>query len=299
MKIIKFILLALWYLWALYGIIKNYSNYGIVDWIVVLVIMFLPNIIMGIIAYRANRKNDYDTSTLAVDKFTTTETTEGSDNISSAPSTQYIESDNTIYRTDGKHISDEDIPYLIQVGYEAALQAEKKSSNPKKHRTEREEELCIQFMLGHEKDIQKHTASFEETNRLAYSEKDLNKKIELLQNVIDLYEKEKNWFYRTKGGRIFFQDHYEHMHNSSSEDFSYIDSVKDYLEFNTHKRDFVIPEIIHLITSQGGIMQNNIYKYLPDESKSDIQKIIRELESDNVISRTKRGNTYFLTLTHQ
>lgn len=37
-------------------------------------------------------------------------------------SIQYIETTNSIYRTDTKPVSDEEVPYLIQVGYEQALQ---------------------------------------------------------------------------------------------------------------------------------------------------------------------------------
>lgn len=46
------------------------------------------------------------------------------------------------------------------------------------------------------------------------------------------------------------------------------------------------------------IMQKDIYSHFPDEPKSNIQKIIRELESDNIILRTKKSNSYFLTLNH-
>ena len=211
---------------------------------------------------------------------------------------QYVETDNVIYRTDGKSITDEEIPYLIQIGYEKALNKEKESSNPKFHRTEEEEELCMQFIMNYGNDIHKHTISFEDAYRQAYSEKDLDKKILLLQNVIDLFEKEKKWFYKTKGGTIYFQDFYEHMHNSRDADFSYIDSVRDYLEYNIHKQDCIIPEITHLIASMGGIMQKDIYSHFPDEPKSDIQKIIRELGNNNIILRTKKGNSYFLTLNH-
>lgn len=131
-----------------------------------------------------------------------------------------------------------------------------KTSNPKIYRTEREENLCVQFMMNDAADIQKHTASFKEAYQTAAFEEDLNEKIKLLKNVVNLYEKGKNWFYRTKGGMIYFQDFYEHMHNSRNEDFS----------------------------------------YLPDESRSEIQQIIRELEGDSIINRTKKGNSYLLTI---
>lgn len=219
-------------------------------------------------------------------------------NSDESPTIQYAETSNEIYRTDGKSITDEEVPHLIQIGYEETIKRKHESTNIKFHRTSHEEELSFRFTMNHGDEIEKHTRTFENAYRQAYSENNLDKKIVLLQNVIDLFEKEKKWFYRTKGGTIYFQDYYEHLHNSNNEDFSYIDSVKDYLEYIVHKRDCIIPKILQLATSTNGIMQKDIYSYFPDESKSDIQKIIRELENDNKINRTKKGNTYLLTLNH-
>ncbi len=207
-----------------------------------------------------------------------------------------IETNSMIYRTDNESITDEQIPYLIQAGLKDAIESQKLSSNIIFHRTEYEENLAIQFMVNHGSEIQKHTQSFENLNRLAYAECDLNKKIELLQEVIVLFEKEKKWFYRTKGGSIYFQDYYEHQHNSRNNDFSYIYSVKSYLEDCIQKRDYIIPELIRLITSSNGILQKDVYKYLPNISKTDIQRIIHELVDNNVITRTKKGNSYSLSL---
>lgn len=207
-----------------------------------------------------------------------------------------IETNNMIYRANNESITDEQIPYLIQAGLEKAIEGKRPSSNIIFHRTEYEENLAIQFMINHGSEIQKHTQSFENLNRLAYAECDLNKKIELLQEVIVLYEKEKKWFYRTKGGSIYFQDYYEHQHNSRNNDFSYIDSVKSHLKDCIQKRDYIIPELIRLITSSSGILQKDVYKYLPNISKADIQRIIHELVDNNVIIRTKKGNSYSLSL---
>lgn len=192
------------------------------------------------------------------------------------------------------NIMQNEVPHLIQVGYEKTLNQEKRTSNIKFDRTERDENLCVQFMTNHGNEIQKHTDSFENMCRLAYSEKDLNKKIELLQKTITIYEKEKNWFYKTKGGRIYFQDFYEHFHNSQNSDFSYIDSVEDELDYYIDKRDVIIPQILSAI-GNNGIIQKDIYE-LVDSDKSDIQKIIRELEAENSIKREKKGNSYLLTL---
>jgi len=206
----------------------------------------------------------------------------------------YVEFKDTICRTDGKPISDEEAPYLIRAGYEKALSQEKRTYNIKFNRSERDENLCIQFMVNYGNEIQTHTDSFENMCRLAYSEKDLNKKIELLQKTISLYYKEKNWFYKTKGGEIYFQDFYEHLHNSKDSDFSYIDSVEDELEYCIDKRDVIIPQILSAI-GNNGIIQKEIYE-LVDSNKPDIQRTIRELEAKNSVKREKKGNSYLLTL---
>lgn len=123
-----------------------------------------------------------------------------------------------------KRIINSDANYI---GYQRAIEQEKQSKNLKFHRTKKEEELSFQFEMNHGDEIDKRVNSFEECYRLACAEKNLNKKIELLEKTIIKFEKAKNWFYRTKGGTIYFQDMYEHLHNSRNDDFSYIDQVKN------------------------------------------------------------------------
>lgn len=201
----------------------------------------------------------------------------------------YIDTNNVTYRADNQTISDDEIPDLMQRDYEEALRFAH-------HRTEHDEELGFQFMMSHDNDIEKHTSSFENMKRLAYEEQDLNKRIVLLEKTISLYEKEKAWFYRTKGGRIHFEDFYEHLHNSNNQDFSWIDSIKDSLDYSLYIRDEVIPEILQVITANGDLMQKDIYTYIPDIPKSVIQQTLRELENDHLIVRIKKGNSYLLSL---
>lgn len=290
MKILRNIFIGIWTIFCIIGIAKNYSHYGIDDWIIIILFVSIPYIALFLV-FRRKAKISTNETTNIIPPLNNKPTTE-----TEALHPQYIESNNVIYRTDGKAIQDDEIPYLIQLGYEKALNYQKASINPKFHRTEREEELSFQFEMKHGNEIQKRTDSFEELNRLAYKESDLNKKIDLLQKTIVAYEKAKVWFYRTKGGTIYFQDYYEYMHNSQNEYFSYIDSVKVYLKDCIKERDYIIPKIIDVITSQNGILQKDIYQHIPDISKSDIQRIIKKLETDNRISRNKQGNSYFLTL---
>ena len=62
------------------------------------------------------------------------------------------------------------------------------------------------------------------------------------------------------------------------------------------KRDYIIPKILNVIKSSNGILQKDIYQHLPDISKGDIQRYIRELESKRQIEREKSGGSYLLTI---
>lgn len=215
------------------------------------------------------------------------------------PNVRYVEDKKTgiIKRIDNKPISDAEVPGLIEAGYRQAIEEEKHSDNISLHRTEREEELSFQFMMNHGSQIQKYVDSFENCYRSAYYEKDISKKIELLQETISNFEKAKNWFYRTKGGTIYFQDMYEHMHNSINDDYSYIDSVEDYLEECIEDRDYVIPKLIEIITSSvDGILQKDIYKHLPDVERTKIQKIIRDFESEGIVTKEKSKGSYLIKI---
>lgn len=269
------------------------SHYSLGDWLVILLVLSIPYIIIF--------HSVLHTKKAMTGAVKNTEMEEHIDNVADLTAFKekpisYVETPNAIYRTDNQPISDEEVPYLIEITKQSALEQYQQSPNPKPHRTDREENLVAEFMLKHDDEIQQHTDSFETQRRLAYEECDLDKKIEMLQKTISLYESEKKWFYRTKGGKLYFQDFYEHLHNSRSCDFDYISGVREYLNDCIRKRDYIIPELIHLITNSNGILQKNVYKYLPDVPMTVIQETIRELEDASIITRTKKSNSYFLTI---
>lgn len=203
--------------------------------------------------------------------------------------TVYIESDHTIFRADGKPISDEEVPYLMEIGYKNALEREKSRSKL----SARDEELQFQFMQKHGTESQKYCDKFEDLNRFAYEENDLNLKIELLQQAIMAFEKAKQWHYKhSKGARIYFENFWERLHNSKSDCFSWIDSVKENLDFQLQKRDKIIPWIID--NSKNGFLQTEIYKEFTENSKGELRLIIDELAEKSIITKIKKGNSYFI-----
>ncbi len=321
-KLILNLIIFFWTVYCLSGILRNFSHYKLWDWIIIILLIILSYKFLWILHQKISSEPNKSKDTNTINKFSTANHSEhntdtpyhirqqNSDsaigctmtsnntekNSADIITSAYIETEHMIHRADGEKISDNEIPYLIEISKKHALEACTQSQNPKFNRTEREEDLCVQFMMNHDNEIEKHTHSFEDHYRLAHTECNLDKKIELLQETIALYEKEKKWFYRTKGGTIYFQDFYEHLHSSKTDNFSYIDSVEEYLKECIKKRDYIIPKIFDLVTSSNGILQKDIYNHLPDIPKADIQKTIRELENTNLITRTKKGNSYFLTL---
>lgn len=205
----------------------------------------------------------------------------------------YVQNGSRINRIDGKEISNEEIPYLIELGEKQAI--ETAANSPQ--RSAKEEELSFQFFYKHGGESQRRTDVFEDLNRAAYNENNIDKKIELLQNAIAAYEKAKKWHYNhSKGGMIYFQDMWEYMHNSRSQCFSWDESVRAELDWQLDVRDNIIPWILE--NAQEGFIQADIYKEFPDENKSDLRKIIDRLVSESHLTKTKKGNSYFINISN-
>ena len=87
---------------------------------------------------------------------------------------------------------------------------------------------------------------------------------------------------------------YEYLHNAHNECFSYRDMISETLEKYYYERDELIPVIKYVISQHDGILQKNIYPELPDFERGEIQRILRKLDSDGVITRIKKSGTYEL-----
>lgn len=208
----------------------------------------------------------------------------------------YIKVGNTYQRADGKPISDEDIPNLINIGYQQSIENEKQSTNIKFHRTEKEEEMSLQFMMSEHKELDKIINEFENFYRQSAKTDSIDEKIELLEKAVASFEKAKKSAYKTKAGKIYFQDMYEHMHNSRDEDFSYLDLIESELDALIDDRDYTIPTLKKIISEHNGIMQKDVYQYVSDIPKSEVQRYIKLFEKEGIIKRTKKGNSYVLEL---
>lgn len=194
-------------------------------------------------------------------------------------------------------LPNEEFTHLIQNDYKETLAAQKSSANPIFHRTAHEDDLEYNFITKYESELYVLIDKFETLQDSAYTTDNLTEKIILLKETINAFEEAKKFCYsKGKGGTIYFQDTYEHLHNSNNSNFSYIDQLKEYLEECIDEKEYIIPTIIGTLTNNNEILQKNIYKYLPDVPKSKIQKIIRKLEEEGTITRTPKSSTYLLTL---
>lgn len=166
--------------------------------------------------------------------------------ISAPTSHQYITEGNVTFHTDGSPITDDEIPYLIELGKEHARETEKNSPNPKFHRTEIEKDLSFKFYeqyfdeagmaeaIIYDK-VQAASGAYIRWSKTA-SIKEIEQKIALLDEAITAYEDFKKFCYsKGDGGQIFFDDRWEYCHNSKNPCFSYIQSVLDEKAFLLQK----------------------------------------------------------------
>lgn len=205
----------------------------------------------------------------------------------------YIDAGNTVFRADGAPISDREVPYFVESGLQKAMDYEASSPNPKFHRTDREQELMTQFFMRYGDLSQKKTDEFRDLDHQAYQAENLDDKIMLMQRALQKYQEVKTWHYnKSKGAMLWFQDMWEHTHNSRNPCFSWDESVQDYLQELIYERDVVRPKILD--AAKAGVLQKDLYSAFPPEEKSVVRECIKRLVAAGVISKTKKGSTYLI-----
>lgn len=163
-----------------------------------------------------------------------------------------------------------------------------KESTPSRHvRTRKDLELAFNFDMGHFDKYSELEFKLMDLENDAKQESILSKKIQLLEQTIKAYEKLKIFCYsKGKGGTIFFQDEWESK--------PFLTNIQEELEEAKQQKEMIVPDILEAISETDGILQRNIYAIFSEVSKSDIQAILKELETNGSITRTKKGNSYEL-----
>lgn len=84
------------------------------------------------------------------------------------------------------------------------------------------------------------------------------------------------------------------MYESGTKILSYKDTIDRRIAYWEEMRTLKEETLSLIASKRGELLQKDIYSLLPSHSKNNIQKIIRELESDGLIHREKKGSTYLL-----
>lgn len=170
----------------------------------------------------------------------------------------------------------------------------KKIKVDKETSTEEFEDL---YVFGNSDKLKKMQDKFEKAYSNAFSEKDFYKKISLFEESMSLLLEIKEFCYsKGAGGIKYFESEYENWFNSSRPKFSCLDVISENLQELLDERDLYTPKILSFISDNQEILQKDIYDKLPDIKKSTIQKIIRRLESEGKIVRTKKSGSYSLII---
>lgn len=285
MKIVKNILLVMWCIFCVIGIVRNFSHYDFADWIIILFVITVPVLLIILIFRPRNNKVFQAPSSGAVQ----TETEHPKD---------YIETQNLVIRTDDSEISDSEVLKLMQDGLESRIAYEKKSSNPIFHRTFHEHDLSFNFEEKYGERATELSDAFESAFQDAQKSKNYNQKIKKYEEALTLYYAAKKFCYsKGKGGSIYFQDMWECMHNSKNPCFSYESVIVSALEEAKTIQNDIIPRILEILSSnEEGILQKDLYHYLPNYSPSLIRKIIKELNENEQINMISKGKSYLLSL---
>lgn len=134
MRILKKILLIIWSIFCFIGIIGNFSHYDIIDWLIVIPFVLIPYFLI----FKLFRKHDTNkqlqknsagrNNATQPNSFVTTLTEAEQMQVANNDSNKaldkpdtYIQANGIIQRADGNAISDEEVPYLMQIGYEKEL----------------------------------------------------------------------------------------------------------------------------------------------------------------------------------
>ncbi len=152
--------------------------------------------------------------------------------------------------------------------------------------SESDNEKVMDFMEECEDESKQRCDKFFQLSELEYKEKDLDKKIELLKQVISLYEEAKQWHYKhSRGARLYFMELWEDCH--------WITYIEKDLKHLIKERDYVIPWILK--SSKEGFRQPDIYKEFPDFGMGELRHVINDLVEKSLITKTKKGGTYFIS----
>ena len=178
--------------------------------------------------------------------------------------------------------------------------------NPKWDRSLEEKKEKISFSMNEQKTIKKYEKKIYNGNTAFKKDAKFTTRINACKKAIEAYYEFKEFCYQSSGGIIYFQDMWEYCHNAKEVCFAYVEKLEaalEYLESNRtlltireKKLPTLLEELIMYLEKHSPILQKDLYLDFNPLLKSDIQKMIRELENEYIISRVKKSGTYEITL---
>lgn len=285
-KTLGFLFFTCWTLWFLYEIFKNAYHYSFVDWIIVICVFLIP----FAIGYKIkNARNAVPNKTSEQQEQSDLFVIE--DEINSTPrySEEYL---NEVLP------NDKTIREQLQENLEEALS----QPAPKRH-SDYEESLITDFSIEFEQTLSLAEDKLYTLANSIYSSDDIDLQILKVRQVISHYEQFKDFCYsKGIGGTLYFQDMWEHCHNSKNPAFNYIDSFKERLEqlelrkWNMDEMAIIRDKLLQVIKEHPGILQKDIYAHFKAELKIPIRGELMSLEQYGTIRRKRYGSTYKLYL---
>lgn len=243
--------------------------------------------------------------------FSSNDVTPVQENEENQNSIQYIQENNVIYHADGTEIQKSEIPHLIQMGLESAIEAERTSPNPKYHRTLEEQKLSSQFSLKNFDCLREKEHKMLDFNIKARDTiTDIDETISNCQKAIKAFYDLKKFCYKTDGGVIYFQNMWEYCHNSQNPCFCFIEETEKRLQDLTEnyderkryyqRRQYAInhlkTDLITLISNQENILQKDVYSHFDADLKDNVSRMLYDMDKKGEIKRVKHGSTYQLSI---
>lgn len=187
----------------------------------------------------------------------------------------------------GERLEGNDWEEFSDISADKAIQKLKSSNNPKFHRSDQERKLKGEFHRKHYQIVE----DFE--NRIYISDKADYKKLK--DNLIAYDEFQKFCYDNGDGGKLYFQDMWEHCHNSKNDCFSHKETIlkcmQNYLDANN-----AVIDIIDILKSNETYLQKDLKYEIKYCTPQEIGAIIREMVNKDIIIREKYKNTYLLKL---
>lgn len=185
----------------------------------------------------------------------------------------------------------------LEEGLRRSLEEEAKSTNPKFHRTDQEEDLSFAFWDKYGDQLDAKCDEFQDLLRDASLQDTPEAEIKKIEAAIAAFDKARDWAYsKGRGGEIYFQDMWEHMHNSDDPDYSYrsymTGLIRDIQVREQQKAEFK-RMLEETLTREPGTLQSGIYD-LTDLDKDSCRYYLKQYEADGVIRRVKHGRSYEL-----